>query len=152
MSVYEFHTSAQPIPKTDDWRILNFDATRAGRAVANAALIAISVHGFNWSQSVPRLRPDLQSGAAPYRTWDELGLRPLSTLDPPVETTPGMIETAKELDAGLVSWFTKHQEEAERSLEQAAPVDAPEPEDEPILTSGRRRSSSWRGGGTMQRR
>jgi hypothetical protein len=150
--------------ETEIWgRSLDFDAKRAGRAVVNLhlesgverdtliyykpmglKLVVVPTHML-----IMRPTPTLAERDA---SWDlDESLWPVGA-DVDAERVVG---SAEDPDMGVIQWFAKHQAEAKESMLADAPTvaDAAESQDEAILTRRKgRRSSSWRGGGTMRRR
>lgn len=161
MNMFSFESSAQQACSADEWRILDFYATRAGRAVANAAVMGVTDQGPKevvcWGGGNVLLGArNLPLTTALRGRWDEDSAALLIPFGRIVDATPMETVETDDPDADIVRWFEEQQTEVEKARSAALPVVGNDSCDneEVMLTrrNGSRSRRSWRGGGTMHRR
>lgn len=161
MNMFSFESSVQQACPADGWRILDFYATRAGRAVANAAVLDIADYGpaekVGWGcGNVLPGALNLPPARTLHGTWDEDSAAPLIPFDRIVDATFMETPEADDPDADIVRWFEEQQAEVEEARSAAlSAVDNGSRDNEEVMLTRRNGSRSrrlWRGGGTMHRR
>jgi len=152
--------SLEPECLPDRRLYFNYDAKRAGRAIADLQVESL--------QYIMVLRPvkllgmtcDVTFGGGPaqrlFGGWERFGVRErdemvaLDSADTVVIESP-VIEDGESED--LVQWFAEHQAAAERAIETGpSPRDDVDYGEVVLARRGGIRSRSWRGAGTMRRR
>ncbi len=140
---------------------LNFDAKRAGRAVADLHLenvrhlmiLPYNAYTVALGTTCDVTFGEPLGGLFAWWDWDAHDLALLC--DAEAEPLAIGSEHIEDQDTDLVQWFIDGEAEAKESLRGGsfAAQHDPEPSGEPIRTlRDGLRSQSWRGGGTMHRR
>jgi hypothetical protein len=160
MTLFDYQCSTSQGHPAETGRILDFYSTRAGRAVAAAAVIGIGIadvgrtDAFVWHDRTAATTTELAQIIGPSGPWHDDAQLLFSQSDAAADT---VTMSANESDADdLVMWFKEQQVEAEDSMRLRAKTPAVSDQDnqEVMLTrqNGSRAKQSWRGGGTMHRR